>query len=80
MSTIKLLAVFLLLLVDQGMGWKCDVHQTVCETWLVLEHRLTMMKGKSLIFVKNGLLFAYNAANYSRVNAISKEDVCTHLL
>ena len=77
MSSMKLLAVFLLLLVGQGMCWKCDENQTVCEIWLVLDHQLTMMKGKTLVAIKDGLLFPYNSANYSRANAIPKEDVCT---
>ena len=76
LPSVQACLVLLLLLSGQGGCWKCPVSQTVCEIWLELEHYATMMKGKTLVVAKDGLLFPYNVANFSQTHlAVHKEDV-----
>ncbi|KAL8621799.1 hypothetical protein ACOMHN_016286 [Nucella lapillus] len=77
LSDAILLAVAVLLLTNQGGCWKCDVEESVCEVWLDVTHALTMMKEKSLIIVKGGLLFHYNTSKCTRGRAVPMEEVIT---
>ncbi|KAK7102657.1 uncharacterized protein [Littorina saxatilis] len=65
------------LLTSQALCWKCNVNETVCEIWLELEHHVTMMNGKSLLIIKDGLLFPYDTVNFTKANSIPKEHVIT---
>lgn len=58
-------------------GWRCSVEQDVCDVWLTIEHRATMMDASTLVIIKDGLLFPFDAVNFTIDNSIPKEKVIT---
>lgn len=56
-------------------GWRCSVEQDVCDVWLTIEHRATMMDASTLVIIKDGLLFPFDAVNFTIDNSIPKEKV-----
>ena len=70
------LVILQLLLANQVASYKCDSSWEVCEIWLEVSERPTMMDGNTLVVVKDGLLFPYDTKDFSDLSkVISKEKV-----
>ncbi|XP_041349808.1 laccase-25-like [Gigantopelta aegis] len=55
----------------------CGMTDEVCEFWLVLEHRMTMMKHNIAVFPANGNIYRYDVTNISAADPLSTDDVIT---
>ena len=50
---------------------------SVCEFWLEVTHRLTMMAGKEAVFPEHKQLYKYDVTNTSRAEPVDPRDVIT---
>ncbi|KAK3576109.1 hypothetical protein CHS0354_028008 [Potamilus streckersoni] len=55
----------------------CSESATVCEFYLELDHKLTMMMGNDLVFVNNGHIYKYDVINTSTASPIDPNEVIT---
>lgn len=68
--------ILLLLLMSPVFGYVCDNSATICETSLVINHRLTMYRDGAL-YPENGKLYRYDVTNTTNAEPVPIEDVIT---
>ncbi|KAL3866697.1 hypothetical protein ACJMK2_043978 [Sinanodonta woodiana] len=56
---------------------ECSEAATVCEFYLELDHRPTMMKGDDLVYANNGHIYKYDVINTSTASPIDLSEVIT---
>ena len=60
-----------------GVACDCIMDDTHCVFYLEIEHRLTMMRQKDLVFPANGNVYKYDVVNVSSAGPISPREVIT---
>ena len=75
----KVMIIFILVLcaIAQTVTSLCRETDNVCEFWLTIENRLTMVHGRDLVVPHNGKLYRYDTKNFSSAVPISPDDVIT---
>ncbi|KAH9508130.1 hypothetical protein Btru_054814 [Bulinus truncatus] len=74
MSTV--LVLFLLIgLCTMCLGSVCEMTQDVCEFWLEVEHRLTMMDNKMAVYSSGGKLYHYNVTDTATAQPVDSDHV-----
>nr|XP_022302216.1 laccase-2-like [Crassostrea virginica] len=68
--------ILLLLLMSPVFGYVCDKSATICETSLVINHRLTMYRDGAL-YPENGKLYRYDVTNTTNAEPVPIQDVIT---
>ncbi|XP_012940646.2 laccase-4 [Aplysia californica] len=53
----------------------CQMTDDVCEFWLEIEHKMTMMSNKVAVFPENGQLYSYDVRNTSEATPMSEDGV-----
>lgn len=77
-STMVILCLLVFLSVNPVLGFLCDKSAQVCETFLYIDHYLTMFNYNArAVYPKNGKLYRYNVTNTSAADPIPLEDVIT---
>ena len=54
---------------------ECGIHDSICVFHFEIEHRLTMMRNKDLVFPENGRLYKYDVTNTSAAEPIPADNV-----
>ncbi len=55
----------------------CNPNKEVCEYWLVLEEKLTMVHESNLVYGHDGQLYRYNEHWTNATNTVSPDEVIT---
>ena len=74
-NLLRWISIFTALAVSGVAG--CDVEAEFCEFWLVLEHKMTMMKYKTAVFPAKGNVYRYDVTNISAAEPLTTDDVIT---
>ena len=73
--TVALLGLFLVGVISYKPYTICNPNNDVCEYWLVLEEKLTMVHNSDLVYGHAGLLYKYNQHWSNASSTVSPEDV-----
>ncbi|KAL3851968.1 hypothetical protein ACJMK2_015658 [Sinanodonta woodiana] len=60
--------------VINGFG-NCQMTDETCEFYLEIEHKLTMMRNKDLVFPHDGKLYLYNVVDVSKAEPVPVDEV-----
>lgn len=78
MASIALPLVALLFTTFEVSAYECDINADVCETSLIIEHRLTMMHPtEKAVYPKDGKLYRYDVTDPNSATPIPETDIIT---